>query len=269
MLLRTAKVVILLSFPVLLNAGDPPYTRFGAGEAGMGYACVASTGSWCSFHNQAAMPYSNTFSLGTSYESRFMMSALSAKTLCCIIPGRPAPLGIIMTHYGNSQYALISGGLGSAVILAEGLSLGAQVDIFVEHSAGSYRDYTYVTFEAGMQGRVSPHVTVGFHLFNPLAHLNRLPSAVRAGVAWQPDASLTGAVEISKMSGTPLSVHTGIAWHLPHTLILRVGYYTCPSSFTFSTGVLCKGICIDAGCAVNTATGITPLISLLWKPRAK
>lgn len=232
----------------------------------MSYACVASTGHWCSFHNQAALPYNSSFSLGTSVESRYMMSAMSLKSITCVIPGRPAPLGLMVSHYGNNQYSVIAGGVSSAVIITEGLSLGVQADIISEHGAGDYRDVTHVTFEGGMLGRLSPSLTAGFHIFNPLSELNDLPSAVRAGLSWQPDDSFTMALEAMKTTSEPLSLHAGLAWHMPRVLILRAGYSSGPSSFSFGVGFFSGTINVDTGFAVNSYTGITPSLSLLWIP---
>jgi len=269
MLLRVVEVVVFLFFSLSLYAGDPVYSRFGAGETAKAYACVASKGHWCSFHNQAALAYSNAFSVGTSLESRFMMAEMSSKVLTCIIPGRPAPLGLMVMHYGNDQYAIITGGLGSALILTEGLSLGVQVDVINEHCAGAYRDLTHVTFEVGMLGQPLPDLTFGFHLFNPMAQANGLPSSIRTGLSWSSDESLALSLEAVKTTGESLSLHTGISWRLQQCLVLRAGYRSMPSSFAFGAGYDSEGFSIDAGFMINNKTGITPSVSLLWKHKKR
>lgn len=265
MLLRSAEVVFFFVLTTVLNAGNPLYSRLGAGEAGMAYACVASTGHWCSFHNQAALPYNKSFSIGTSFESRFMMTEMSSKSITCILPGRPAPLGLMMIHYGNSQYSLIMGGLGSGVVLTQGLSLGVQVDVISEHCAGNYEDLVHVTFETGILGQISPEVTFGFHIFNPLAQLNGLPSSIRTGITWSPDKSLSASLETVKISGLFLSFRGGISWQLPKSLVLRAGYSSVPSSFAFGAGFASAGLSIDMGFMLNSKTGVTPSVSLLWR----
>jgi hypothetical protein len=269
MLFRSAEVIILLFLSSVMHAGDPVFCRFGAGEAAMAYSCVASTDQWSAFHNQASMAYCSSFSLGVALETRYMMKEMSTRALTAIIPGKPAPLGIIMTYYGNGQYGILTGGVGSAIILTDGLSLGVQTDIISEHCAGEYKDITYITFETGLLARVSPVVSVGMHLFNPVAQFNNLPSSIRTGISWSPDKNLSLAFEALKTSGEALSIHTGISWSLPATVILRAGYSTCPSCFAFGTGFSVGRLSIDSGFLINNETGVTPSVSFLWKSGKK
>jgi len=269
MLLRSAEVVFFFMLTTTLNAGDPLYSRLGAGEAGKAYACVAQKGHWCSFHNQAALAYNKSFSIGTSFESRFMMAEMSSKSITCILPGRPAPLGLMMMHYGNNQYSVIMGGIGSGIVLTQGLSLGVQVDVITEQCAGHYEDLTHVTFETGILGQFSPEMTFGFHIFNPLAQVNGLPSSIRTGIAWSPDESLCASLEAVKTSGLFLSFRGGISWQLSGYFVLRAGYSSEPSSFAFGAGLASAGFSVDMGFMLNSNTGVTPSVSLLWRPVRK
>jgi hypothetical protein len=265
MLLRIAEVVFFFSISATLHAGDPFYSRFSAGEAGMAYACVSSPGHWNAFHNQAVLPYCNNFSIGSSVEARYMMMEMSSKAITCIIPGKSAPLGLMLTHYGNRQYSVITGGIGSAVILTTGLSLGVQVDFISEHCAGMYADMTYVTFEAGILAKISSHLTFGLHVFNPLAGINSLPSSLSIGLSWEPDKNFIIALDAVKLSDEAVSLRSGVKWILPKGITLCTGYGTYPSSFAFGTGFSSGRLSIDTGFIMNTDTGVTPSVSFLWK----
>ena len=266
MLLKSVEAIVLLLLSSVIYAGDPLFSRFGAGEAAMAYSCVASTECWSPFHNQASLAYNNTFAAGVSFESRFLMQDMSTRTIALVIPGRPAPLGIISSWYGNSQYSVISAGLGSAVILTDGLSLGVQADIITEHSAGRYKDLVHVTFETGVLARITPNLMFGAHVFNPLSGLNSLQSSLQSGITWTPDRSLRLAVEAVKSTDEPLSLHTGMAWIIPKAVTLRAGYSSAPSSFAFGIGFTTGRVTADTGFVYNTETGMTPSVSLLWRP---
>jgi hypothetical protein len=269
MLSRSVEMVSFLLLSSVIHAGDPVFSRFGAGEAAMAYSCVASTDRWSAFHNQASMTFCNSFSAGLSAESRFMMTEMSTRALGVIIPGSHAPLGIITTWYGNNQYSVITGGLGSAVRITDGLSLGAQADIITEHCAGRYRDFTHLTFETGLLARVTPGVMFGVHLFNPLARFNDLQSSLQTGITWSPDRNLLLAAEAVKSTGEPLSLHTGISWSLPGGVTLRTGYSSSPSCFAFGAGFLFGSLSVDTGFLINNTTGVTPSVSLLFKSAGK
>jgi hypothetical protein len=265
MLLRIAEVVLFIYISATLHAGDPVYSRFGAGEAGMAYACVSSPGHWNAFHNQAIMPYCNNFSIGSSIEARYMMTEMSSKAITCIIPGKTAPLGLMLTHYGNRQYSVLTGGIGSAVILSPGLSLGVQADIISEHCAGMYADKTYITFEAGILAKVSSQLSFGLHVFNPLAEINGLPSSLSIGISWEPDKKFIMAFDAVKVSDEAVSFRSGVKWMLPKGINLYAGYCTFPSSFAFGTGFFSGRLSIDTGFIINSNTGVTPSASFLWK----
>ncbi len=176
--------------PDTSHAGEPLFVPHGAGQAGMAFACTASPGHWNSFHNQALMAGSRDFSAGLSFESRFMMSEMSSKAISLVIPGSAAPLGIIATHFGNGQYSSIFAGVGSALTISEGLSFGLQADLIAETGVGDYRNVYHATFEAGLAARLSPDLTLGLHIFNPLTAVNSLPSSISAGVSWSPSPEL-------------------------------------------------------------------------------
>ncbi len=262
-------MVLFLLLSSIVRAGDPVFSRFGAGEAAMAYSCVASTDRWSVFHNQASMTFCNSFTAGISVESRFMMTEMSTRALGIVIPGRHAPLGIISTWYGNDQYSVITGGLGSAVKITDGLSLGVQADIISEHCAGQYRDFTHLTFETGLLARISPEVTFGVHLFNPLRQLNNLQSSMQTGISWSPDKNLLFAAEAVMSSNEALSLHTGLSWSVPGAVVLRAGYSTSPSCFAFGAGFSLAAVSLDTGFLVNNSTGVTPSVSLLWKARKR
>jgi|WetSurMetagenome_2_1015567.scaffolds.fasta_scaffold01533_7 hypothetical protein len=265
MLSRSVEVVFLLLLSSVLYAGDPVFSRFGAGEAAMAYSCVALKDQWSVFHNQASMAFCNSFTAGFSVESRFMMTDMSTRALGVIIPGKHAPLGVITTWYGNSQYSVITGGLGSAVMLTERLSMGVQADIITERCAGRYRDLTHVTFETGLLAQLSPQVMFGVHLFNPLTRFNNLQASMQSGMTWSPDNNLLFAIEAVKSSNEPLSLHTGISWDVSGAVILRAGYSTSPSHFAFGAGFSFNAISVDTGFLINNITGVTPSVSFMWK----
>jgi len=264
MLQRCAVVWLVFLFTGYLYAGEPLFVPHGAGQAGMAFACTASPGHWNSFHNQALMAGSRDFSAGLSFESRFMMSEMSSKAISLVIPGSAAPLGIIATHFGNGQYSSIFAGVGSALTISEGLSFGLQADLIAETGVGDYRNIYHATFEAGLAARLSPDLTLGVHLFNPLTAVNSLPSSISAGVSWSPSPELIIACDASKMTDEPLSLNGGVSWQVLRKLVFRTGYMSSPSSFAFGAGYTSGPVQTDIGFIVNSLTGVTSSVSFTW-----
>jgi len=264
MLRWNAVLLLLFSHVTGLRAGEPLFVPHGASSMGLAFAVTATPGHWNCFHNQALLTSVTASGFSASLENRFMMPALSSKAVSAVFAFKPAPLSLVATHYGNAEYFRIFAGLGSAVKLTEGIALGMQVDYISEHGAGEYRDVTHVTFETGLTCLLSPSLTAGVHLFNPLAPLNTLPSSIDAGLNWKQSDGLFLTLTGSKASNEPLSVQCGISWDVMQKLTLRTGYMSSPSAFAFGIGFKSGSLQADTGFLLNSMTGVTSSVSITW-----
>jgi len=264
MLRWNAVLYLLIIYATCLRAGEPLFVPHGAAEAGMAFAVTASPGHWSCFNNQALMTSVSGVSVSAAMETRFMLAALSSKGLSAVIADRHLPLGIIATHYGNSDYYRIFTGLGSAVTLTDGVSLGVQADYITERGIGDYRDVSHLTFEAGMTFTLSPVITMGLHIFNPLTTLNSLPSSLNAGLMWKSSEDLMITVNSSKITGEPLSMQCSMSWNMTGNLIVRSGYMTSPSSFAFGIGWKTGPLMTDTGFIIKSVKGITSALAYIW-----
>ncbi|MDM8001807.1 MAG: hypothetical protein QUS66_02695 [Bacteroidota bacterium] len=268
MMLRWNAVLLLLFFNVaVLRAGEPLFVPHGPSSMGLAFAVTATPGHWNCFHNQALLTSVAASGFSASLENRFMMPALSSKAISAVFTFKPAPLGLVATHYGNADYYRIFTGAGSAVRITEGISLGVQVDYITEHGAGEYRDVSHITFETGMICLISPALTLGVHLFNPVSPLNTLPSSIDAGLHWKQSEDLFLTLGGSKVSNEPLSIQCGIGWNVLEKMVIRSGYMSSPSSFAFGMGFLTGRLEADAGFLLNTTTGVTSSVSVTWTIR--
>jgi len=250
-----------------LRAGEPLYMSHGAASMGMAFAVTATPGHWNCFNNQALLTAASSTSFSAALENRFMLPGLSSKAVSAVIAVNPAPLGIVATHYGNGDWYRLFTGAGSAVKLTDDIALGLQVDCITEHGAGEYRDITHVTFETGMTYDLSPSLSLGVHLFNPLTPLNGLPSSIEAALQWRQADDFILAIGGSKVTDEPLSVQCGLSWGLIDRVVLRSGYMSSPSAFAFGIGFRAGSLDADAAFLMNGMTGVTSSISLIWTLR--
>lgn len=268
MMLRWNAVLFLFLITVpLLRAGEPLYVPHGADAVGLAFSVTATPGHWNCFHNPALLTAASATSFSAAIENRFMLPALSSKAVSAVLAIKPAPLGLVATHYGNGDYYRLFTGLGSAVKITDGIALGLQVDYISEHGVGEYRDVYNVTFEAGMTSLLTPSLTLGLHLFNPLSPLNTLPSSIEAGLQWSQSDDFLLAAGVSKVTDEPLSVQCGLSWDVLDRLVLRSGYMSSPSAFAFGIGFRTGSLQTDAGFLINSVTGVTSSVSLIWTIR--
>ncbi len=267
MLRWNAVLVTFLMAVAGLQAGEPLFVPHGAASMGMAFAVTATPGHWNCFNNQGLLTAASSTSFSAALENRFMVPALTSKAVSAVIAVRPAPLGIIATHYGNADWYRLFTGVGSAVKITDGIALGLQIDCITEHGAGEYRDITHVTFETGLIYDLSPSLSMGVHLFNPLTPLNGLPSSVEAGLNWRQSNDFMLTIAGSKVTDEPLSVQCGCSWNVIGRLVLRSGYMSSPSAFAFGIGFLSGSLQTDAGFLMNSVTGLKSSLSLTWTLR--
>jgi len=264
-MLRWNAVLLLLYCTLAgLHAGEPLFVPHGAGSMGMAFAITATPGHWNCFHNQALLTDAQSTGFSLALENRFMMPALSSRAISAVLAWKPAPLGIVATHYGNADYYRLFTGVGSAVKIIDGVSLGVQVDYISEHGVGEYRDVSHITFETGLSCFISPSLILGVHLFNPLSPLNSLPSSIDCGLHWRQSECLSLTFTGTKVSKEPLSVQYGLSWDIRQRLTLRTGYMSSPASFAFGIGFKTGSLQADAGFLLNSTTGVTSSISITW-----
>lgn len=259
-------LLIFLS-PRLL--GDNPYLMSsGAGEAGMGSVCVMKTGFWPSFSNQALLANNTSFIAGFNYENRFNLRELGTRTAGLIIPAGRTSLGLTYSHFGYSDFRRSMAGLACGMPLGENISGGIQIDYFLEKTPGDYDNYQSVSFEAGLYFMPSEKVSIGIHVFNPVPNSLRktnMPSSLRAGAGIELSKVLFAGAEAEMSTGEKLIVRTGFEYEVFKKLLLRGGFSSENTSFTFGLGYLLKSIKIDLSFASHEKLGITSSASLIFK----
>ena len=267
--LHKISVSVFLTFLSLTTSGGDPYRpSAGAGEAGMGYACVMKNGFWSSFHNQALLADNNSFSLGFNYENRFNITELGTRSLGLIIPSGKASLGAAYSHFGYTDFKRDMTGLACGLKLSNKISAGVQVDYFSESTSGEYSNHQSVTFETGLLLKPSENIRFGIHLFNPIPNSIRktcLPTALRLGAGSDLNKILFAGIEAEMSSGNDLIIRTGFEYEAARNLWLRGGFSTNNNSFCFGLGYLTKIAKLDLGFTTHERLGVTSSVALIFK----
>ncbi len=267
-LLKIPVSVLLISLSLAVTAGDPYRPSAGAGESGMGYACVMKNGFWTSFHNQALLPFNDSPSAGFSYENRFGISQLSTRSAAVIIPAGKTFLSGIYSRFGYADYKRDIAGVGCGLRLSERLYSGIQIDYLSEKTSGEYDYAGSVTFEAGLLVLFSENTRIGIHVFNPLPNSLRkkeLPSCLRVGAGTSFNELLFAAVEAELSTGNSIILKTGFEYEAFSKIWIRGGFCTENTSFSFGAGFLTKFAKIDIGFLTHEQLGVTSEVSVVFK----
>lgn len=265
------KIVVSVLFCFLSSSvcgGDPYRIPAGADGAGLGSVCIMRNGFWPSFHNQALLHANRSLSAGINYENRFGITELGTRTAGLIIPAGSASLGAVWSHFGYNHFRREFAGLSCGMALSENIAAGVQVDYIAEKSSGEYEKRNTLTFEAGLLFSVKENVRIGIHLFNPVpGSLRRtfLTTALRAGAGIDLSKSLFAGAEAEMRSGEELILRTGFEYRGFDKFLMRGGFSTENSSFSFGVGYLLKSLKLDLAFSTHERLGITSSASFVFK----
>lgn len=262
----SVSVIFVFLFPSVLG-GDPYRPSAGAGEAGMGYACITRSSLWSSFHNQASLAYYKVTSAGFNYENRFGIKELGTRTAAVSVSEAKTTLAAVYSHFGCTDFKRELAGLACGIKLSENVAAGVQVDYFSNKTYGEYDNYQSVTFEAGIIINPSEVTKVGVHVFNPVPNSvrkNSLPLILRVGGSTCLSKNLITALESEISTGRNLILRTGLEYEVAEKFLMRCGFSTDNNSFGFGLGYLVKFVLIDFSFTTHDRLGITSSASLIF-----
>jgi hypothetical protein len=267
--LRKIPVSVLFLFLFLAAIGNDPFRcNAGAAEAGLSYSCVMKTSFWSSFHNQALLPFNNSFSFGINYENRFGISELGSRSAAFIIPAGRASLGAVYSNFGYKDFMRHSAGLACGLKLSEKISAGIQSGFITEKTPGEYHERKSLTCEAGIVILANDNITIGLHVSNPVPNSLRksyMPSSLRTGAGIYLNRYLFASAEAEMSSGRNLDLKTGIEYETGKNFTIRAGFSSKNTSFSFGIGYSSKSARIDLGFATHERLGVTSSASVIFQ----
>jgi hypothetical protein len=267
-LLKISVSLLLLFLHITASGGNRYGIDAGAGEAGVGYACVMKKGFWSSFNNQALLAFNTSFEFGINYENRFGIKELGTRTAGFVIPASKASVGAAYSNFGYADFKRDVAGLACGLKLSEIIAAGVQIDYFSERASGENNNYHTITFETGLIVSPSDNILIGLHLFNPVPNSlrkNNQPVSIRIGAGINLSKILFAGAEAEMSTGSYLIIRTGFEYEAVKKLWLRAGFSTQNNSFCFGTGYQIGIVKIDLGFATHEMLGLTSCISLIFK----
>ncbi len=223
---------------------------------------------WSSFRNPALLSSFPATAAGFNYENRFNISELGSRTAGLIVPAGQQALGMIYSHFGFTHFNRQAIGIACCTDLYESLSAGVQIDYFLEKTSGEYDNVQSLTFEGGLFIRPSENISVGIHIFNPVPNSIRkriLPSSLRAGAGIKLNENLFAGAEAEMSAENKLLVRCGFEYEAVSNFLLRGGFSSENSSFSFGLGYEFNFMSIDMGFATHERLGITSCFSIIFK----
>ncbi len=227
-----------------------------------GGADVASTDMWQAFTNPATAALHNEYVIEAAYENRYITKELSNKTLAALFPTKHFNITASFNHFGYSVYNEMLLGVGVSRSFGK-WRLGVEVDGYMVYVSPTEKYAYTVTAQIGAQVDVSPKVTLGFSVFNPVfssvktAVPIHLPVRLSVGVNYHIHKTLDWLTQIDADVRSTVYWRTGFKYSPFDEFNVKVGAYG--SDFivpTIGLGLDLKTFKFNANCEIDPRMGV-------------
>lgn len=243
----------------------------GARSMSMANASATFYDVWSYHHNPAGLAKVETFSVGVSYENRFLLKELQSQALAAAIPLKVGVISVGGSVYGYNRFRSYKGGLGYSMKLAEKLAAGVQLNYQGISLNSPYGSKGAMTAEAGLRAEFTEKWSMGVAVFNigraKLAEFedDRFSTVMRLGTAYAFSKKLLISLEAEKDLEHTLRVKSGVEYQVIDNLYFRGGVASAPIELSFGLGYKAGQFGIDFGSAYHQVLGWSPHFSLQFQ----
>lgn len=243
----------------------------GARFAGMGYAGITLVDLWSVQANQAGLAGLEHPVAGAYYQQHWLSSELAMQGLAFALPYHKGCFAVNAQSFGGDLYRESQYGLSYAMRLSDAVRVGVQLDYLDLRFGENYGSTSAITAQAGVQARLSDHLWIGAHLYNPNRatlggpYDEKAPTEFGAGLSYAFNDRVTFAGQVDKDIDRGERYHFGIEYHPVDVLFLRTGLSTGPVQGHFGVGLRLKQLDIDLAAVARSQLGLTPMVSLNYR----
>ena len=253
----------------------------GGRSAAMGNASVCLSDFWSVHNNQAGLARQQYIAAGFYFENRFMVKEMSLQTAAFILPTGSGVFGMNLSYFGYTQYNEKKIGLAYGRTFSDKFSVGIQLDYLSTAIGEHYGNKHLITFELGIQSKLTDELTIGAHVFNPTRVKlttdgnERVPTIFKLGMAYSFTDDLLITLETEKDLDFKPAIRGGLEYKIIEEACVRLGYSTIPSTsgsedfsissiYTFGFGLELNNFSIDFASSVHQTLGWSPQISIIY-----
>ena len=260
--------LLTITVPTLASGDEGAFPK-GARAAAMANAVVTMADEWSFFNNIAGVASLRQFSVGMGYHNRFLVKEWNTVYAMALQPLKYGVIGAGVEHFGNSTFSQSRLSVGYAYKVRY-VSLGLQMSIH-QLNLNELGVSRRLLFQFGGQAELIPELHFGAHITN----LNqsrlipdleeRLPTVLKAGLAYKPNKKFTANGEVAKDIEYPASFRFGLEYALlEDVFFVRLGTMTQPAISTAGLGFNHKQWKIDFATQFHQRLGFSNHLSLLF-----
>lgn len=234
---------------------------------------VSDTRNWSAFNNPAMLGFVENPEIGIQFENRYILSALSTKSVQFGLPTKLLNAGLSFSHFGYSLYHEMMLGLGFARNFSDKFALGVQFNYYTAFFSASNSYRGALLAQVGLSVKLSSFLNIGFNGFN-LFQTNiqtefvtkRLPSVFSLGSEYFFSPELLWRTQIDKEVSSNYRFASGFEYQMLQQLKVKLGAYGSDYlvpclGLGFKTGALL----IDLNCELHPLLGLNTLAAIKYR----
>jgi long-subunit fatty acid transport protein len=237
----------------------------------MGKASVAVQGAEAVFSNPANLWGLDKMTVILASEWRYGVENLRPIALGFAAPSKSSVLGFTYQNFSFDTWRDNTLGVIYARKLMAKLDVGVHLRYqFIKIPA--YESQSIIGFDLGFNALIINNLRLGFQVQNPFPFkLNAteiVPSVFRLGTAYQVNINVLVSLETVKILSFPAIFRLGMEYKFDKKWLLRGGYESNPSAFSFGLGaILSDHFSMDLALSNHAVLGLTPAITIAYKTK--
>jgi len=232
----------------------------------LGGCGLTQTNVWSNLSNQSGLAEITQLSVGVSTKNSFGIKELSSHVAIFALPVSGGVFGLNVAYTGFELYNETKIGLAFGKKLSKSFNVGIQADYLGIYADGSTNNKNSFTFEIGAQKRLMRDLTLGTHIFNPIAvKLNEtevIPTIFKLGLRYDANSKVSVFTETELENGENGILKAGLEYKIIEQLQLRTGFSTNPAKNTFGIGYTLNNIKVDIAINRHQLLGYSPQFSV-------
>ncbi len=261
-------LALCVSHTLLAQIDSPPV---GGKAIGMGEAVTSVSDAWSLFNNVAGMASLDQAQILASYDYRFGLSEFQTFFVGTSLPVWKGNAGLSLSRFGDELYNELKIGLAYALEI-EQVRLGLKLN-YVQVAIQDLNSQGTLVVEFGGQVDITPQITFAGYGYNlNRASLNsdfeedeRIPTILRAGLAYKPIDQLFLTVETEKDIDLPATFRAGIDYQIIENVFLRTGVQAEPFKSHVGIGFSPRDWSFDYGLSNKTDLGLSHQFSVRFR----
>jgi hypothetical protein len=258
--------VLIVSFSLPSSGAFIPSD---ARSRSLALANVALTANATGFSNPAALSFLERPGLSLQVENPWLVPELNVASFSFCLPVRPGTFALTCSRYGYEAFHESQAGLSFGKSLGKLIKAGIHLDFSRIKQYAGYGSLYAIIPSLGIQVIPVQGIVLGLQVSNPAGQdyhphgYRKIPTLVKAGMAYQPDDDILFCFEMQTQSECKPVYCGGIEYNFENQFTIRLGISSSRfTQYSLGIGYLGRHLKTDIAVSHHPVLGFSPVIML-------